>query len=432
MEQENVVDVIVVGGGAAGLFYAAALGRTVNGVLLEKTKSVGKKLLMSGAGQCNLTHGGSIKEFLGHYGDKGKQLRTALYKYNNHSVMNFFESNGVPLFEREDGKIFPRSLDAREVLDTLVRCGERNGFKIDYHCNVERIEYDGQVYTLFCGSNGTDKGKSNTYRSKKIVIATGGCSYPTTGSDGRMFDVLKKMRLDIVSPKPALVPVSVQNYPYMELSGISFPEVKVTVYEASGKDLGVSNTPKKLLEYVDDLLLTHTNFSGPAILNISRAISTGNSLSVNYLPEKRPEELLAEMKKAVSGNSKQVGTFLAEYVNAIDPKRQLPKRFIELLCQRAGIEPTQKASSLTGDQMKKIASLLTNDRFSVSGTGGFQVAMTTAGGVSLEEVDLKTMACKKYPGLYIIGEALDVDGDTGGYNLQWAFSSAYVAGMGVE
>lgn len=435
MTQESIYDVIVVGGGAAGLFYSAVLDEKGNGLILEKTKAVGKKLLMSGAGQCNITHGGSIKDFLGHYGDKGKKIRTALYKFNNESVRAFFESNGISLFEREDGKVFPKSLDAKEVLDTLKRSSEKNGFTVKFQCSVEKIEHDGQAYTLFCSVGGNQESLVS-YRAKKVIVATGGCSYPTTGSDGKMFNVLREMGLDIVVPKPALVPVSVQNYPYTELSGISFPKVRITVYGTLGKDVGPSGESsgsfKKIAENTDDLLLTHTNFSGPAILNISRAIMTGNSISINYLPERRSEEILAEMKKGVTGNAKQAITFFMDYIHTVDTKRQLPKRFVELLCQRANIVQGQKTSSLTGDQIKKMVSLLTNDSFSVSGTGGFQVAMATAGGVALEEVDLKTMESKKYPGLYIIGEALDVDGDTGGYNLQWAFSSAYGAGDSVE
>ena len=283
-----------------GHFYAAVLDKKVNGLILEKTKAVGKKLLMSGAGQCNITHGGSIKEFLGHYGDKGKKIRTALYKYNNESVRGFFESNGISLFEREDGKVFPKSLDANEVLGVLKRSSEKNGFTVKYQCSVEKIEYDGQAYTLFCSVGGNQESLVS-YSAKKVIIATGGCSYPTTGSDGKMFGVLKEMGLDIVSPKPALVPVSVQNYPYAELSGISFPEVKISVYGNLGKGAETpseaSGAFKKIAENVDDLLLTHTNFSGPAILNISRAIITGNNIAINYLPEKRSEEILAEMKK---------------------------------------------------------------------------------------------------------------------------------------
>lgn len=416
-------DLIIIGAGAAGLFAGASLSLPVNGLVLEKAASPGKKLLMSGGGQCNLTHGGSIKEFVSQYGPNGKQIRSILYGCNNLAVMEFFRNKGVPLIEREDGKVFPKSLQAREVLDVLVRECFKNGLEFKYSTAVTSIEFDSasSIYTVSCDQI--------SYRTRKIIVATGGCSYPTTGSDGRFFSVLEAMGFQVVPPKPALVPIYAQQYPYKELAGISFNAAKVTI----------SNGKETIGEQTDGLLFTHDCFSGPSVLNNSRYAAPGYDLIINYLPGKSADTMYKELQKILPGNGKQLLTVLHEYINGnvseadaldwdvTDLQREIPKRFLEAICIRAGGVPTQKVSQVSGTTWKTIFRLLTADRHSVSGVGGYNVAMVTTGGVSLDEVNLKTLEAKKYPGLFFAGEVLDVDGDTGGYNLQFAFSSGFLA-----
>ncbi len=410
MEDKNIYDVIIIGGGASGLFCASAYGRRVNGLILEKTNFAGKKLLMSGSGQCNITHSGDIKEFIGHYGEKGKKIRSALYKFSNKAVIEFFQEKGVLMMSREDGKVFPEALNAQVVLETLTEGARENGFGIRYEHSVRRIEPLNGKYVIIC--DGAHGKKKSEFQTHKIVVAAGGCSYPSTGSDGSMLQVLRELGLEIIPPRPSLTPIFVQNYPYEELSGISLSPALITV---NGKRV------------CDDLLLTHRNFSGPGAINISRYVKTGDVLMINYFPGKTFEEIFSDFKQKVTKNSKQTITFLLEYLGTA-----IPKRFMEKLCERAGIDPGQKASGLNGSQLRTLAELLTKDTFSVSGTGGFSAAMATAGGVSLDEINLKNMECKKYPGLFIIGETLDVDGDTGGYNLQFAWSSGYLAGNTID
>lgn len=418
-----VFDLIIIGAGAAGLFAGASLSSPMNGLILEKATAPGKKLLMSGGGQCNLTHGGSIKEFISHYGQNGKRIRPILYGCNNLAVMEFFRNKGVPLIEREDGKVFPKSLQAREVLEVLVRECLKHGLEFKYSTAVTSIEFDSgsSIYTVSC--------EQTSYRTRKIIVATGGCSYPTTGSDGRFFSVLESMGIQIASPKPALVPIYVQQYPYKELAGISFSAAKVTI----------SNSKETIGEQTDGLLFTHDCFSGPAVLNSARYAAPGYDLIINYLSGKSADTMYKELQKILPGNGKQLLTVLHEYINGnvseadaldwdvTDLQREIPKRFLETICIRAGGVPTQKVSQVPGTTWKAIFRLLTADRHSVSGVGGYNVAMVTTGGVSLDEVNLKTLEAKKYPGLFLAGEVLDVDGDTGGYNLQFAFSSGLLA-----
>lgn len=380
-------DGIIIGGGAAGLYFAANCP-VKNGLILEKTHAPGQKLLLSGSGQCNVTHGGSIKDFIGHYGPGGTKIRSALYRGNNLLLMKFFTEHQVALTQRSDGKVFPASMDAAEILELLLKLSCENGWELRTSEPVTDLAVTADE-TFFI---------NGCFESKNLIVASGGCSYPSTGSDGSMFPILEKLGLQIIPPAPALVPLTVQQYPYSQLSGISFRDALVQV---DGHAL------------TGDLLLTHNSFSGPAVLNLSRYAKPGSTLKLCY----GSKDTGLSVK---SGEKRQTLTFLCEELN-------LPKRFIAVILKRTGIDGTKKAASLTGAEKKQLLSLLTEDTFSISGTSGFGSAMVTRGGVSLQEVDLKTFESKKYPGLYLIGEVLDIDGDTGGYNLQFAFSSGYCA-----
>ncbi len=405
-----IYDLIIIGAGAAGLFAGASLPSPVNGLILEKGGAPGKKLLMSGAGQCNLTHGGSIKDFVTHYGANGGKIRSVLYQFNNQAVINFFEAQGLPLFEREDGKVFPKSLRARDVLDVLSRRCSDNGLRFVYNAEAIDIVDASSIYAIRCNGE--------IYQTKKLIVASGGCSYPTTGSDGKFFSVLADLGIKINAPRPALVPIYVRDYPYRELAGIAFSCAKISIYDN-----------KKITENTDALLLTHDCFSGPSVLNISRYAVAGNDISINYFPSKSAEVISKELPKLLQGNQKQLLTVLYEYFNEDSTKSpaEMPKRFLEAICLRAGANPAQKSSQTSGSVLKTIIRLLTDDRHSISRLAGYETAMVTSGGVPLDEVNIKTLESKRFPNLYIVGEALDIDGDTGGYNLQFAFSSGYLA-----
>ena len=418
---------IIVGGGAAGLYAAARLacgprcgpGRAAPGpapsiVLLDKTGRLGTKLLMSGAGQCNLTHAGNIKEFLSCYGKNGPRIRTCLYAHNNLAVCDFFESLGVKLTQREDGKIFPASMDAHEVRDALVRTAGSGGVRIETGCEITEIISllpDGVSRYRLHTMDGT------SWECCNLLITSGGCSYPSTGSDGGMLEILRRnLDLEIIPPLPALAPVFVENSPFAELSGISFPEAGITLRDR--------DTSAAVLTGCGDLLLTHRNFSGPVILNNSRFMKSGMGLEINFVFPYTIDSILARMKKEFSANPRHIEHWLAESYG-------LPKRFCEAAAREIGL-PGKKVSGLSGQQMRKLAETISAWKFTVSGLAGFGQAMVTCGGVSLSELSLKTMEAKNHPGLYLAGEVLDIDGDTGGYNLQFAFASAAAAARALE
>lgn len=397
-----IYDVIIVGAGASGLFSAASFKNKVTGLILNNAKSPGMKLLMSGAGQCNITNSGDIKNFIQHYGSNGQKIRKALYKFSNQALIDYLERKGIPTFEREDGKVFPKSLSSNDVLALLLSESKSNGFSLRNEQCVASIEYTDAVYTL------TTKA-AEVFKCKSLILATGGLSYPVTGSDGSMLPIFAALHLNTTPCKPSLVPIFVENYTFESLSGISFPEATVTIQNHT---------------CTDGLLLTHKGFSGPAILNISRYANPGAEMMINYLPSMDPLHFLKHIKSMIPGNSKQISTVLHDYI--LQQNGVLPKRFIELICQAALINPMAKSATVSGNQLQSLVNKLTKDSYKISGTSGYQLAMSTSGGVSLDEINLAAFESKKYPHLYIIGEALDVDGDTGGYNIQFAFSSGYV------
>lgn len=410
-----VYDTVVVGGGAGGLYFGAAAPADRKTLILEKTKNPGTKLLMAGSGQCNVTHGGSIKEFLLCYGPSGTKIRSCLYKYNNLKLCDFLQSLSVTLTEREDGKIFPASMNAKDVKDALLSACAQNGVEIKTNAEVisisktdTRTSEDPLLRFLVQTTDGS------SYACHNLVIASGGASYPTTGSDGSFLKVLEKaFRLKIVHPRPALVPIYVENYPFSSLSGISFHNACIKIFSPPGEK------KQKPVIASGDLLLTHKNFSGPIILNNSRYFFSGYRLEINFIFPYTIDSMISHLKESLSKNRKLISTWLGE-------EYQLPKRFISVVLDRIHIEDKMLAS-LSGKEIVRLAEAFSKAEFIVSGTGSFKEAMATAGGISLDEVKLSTMESRRIPGLYFVGEVLDIDGDTGGYNLQFAFSSAMTA-----
>jgi hypothetical protein len=405
-------DLIIIGAGAAGLFAAAnvPVGRKV--LVLEKTGAAGQKLLLTGSGQCNLTNNDSIKSFLLRYGENGKRLRPVLFPFSNIALIGFFEQHGLPLYVREDGKVFPASTKSTDVLTLLLKLGRERGVTFRYNSDVTDISVrnkDGCCGYLI-------KTTEAEFYTKTLLVATGGMSYPQTGSDGSCFSCLERLGIELVPRRPALTPIFVSDYPYGKLSGLTFPDVTIELKKANNK---------KSVKVESSLLFTHKGLSGLAILEISRYVSQGDRLVINYLPKSfSPKEACEALHfvllQSATGSTKQIITILESVT-------KLARSFLEHICRLSDIAPDEKASRLSGHQMNILAKRITADTLEISGTGGFSAAMATAGGVSLGEVHLRTMEALRFKNLYFAGEVLDVDGDTGGYNLQFAFSSAMCA-----
>ena len=399
--------IVIIGGGPAGLFCALQVaGDDREVLLLEKKPSCGRKLLITGSGQCNLTHGGEIAEFLPHYGDHGPFLRPALRQFTNLQLMAFFEERGLPMAIETGGKIFPSTKKSSDVLSLLLAECARRGVRLVCGKAVRRVGRNEGGFVVESGET--------SYRADAVVIATGGVSYPATGSTGDGYRMARELGHTVTDIAPALAPVIVQDYPLGDLAGLSFGNLPISLFREG----------KKVRKVHGDLLLTHTGLSGPGVLDLSRFIVPGDVLKVSFFPGKDHDAVRKQVTDALAvSGTRQVKTVLAGL--------PLPERLAKRLPELAGIAPDQSCSRLTRQARQEIIALLSGFPFTVLRLGGFGEAMVTRGGVALPEIDPKTMESRLVPDLYYIGEVLDIDGDTGGYNLQAAFSTGMVAARSI-
>lgn len=401
---KNLFDIIIVGAGASGLFAATqCTGRKV--LVIEKTQRPGNKLLLSGSGRCNLTHTGSIKDFLLHYGDHGQFIRKALYAFNNNDLIHFFENLGIKFYIDKNEKVFPDSDNAKDLLKVLLKLCEANQTQFVYQQGVHKIKIADtfSVYTNeYC------------YESKYLLLATGGITYPKTGSEGEGLIIARSAGHTIISPKPALTPVIVKQFLFKELAGISFYNIDICIYR----------NEHKIKSAKGDVLFTHQGISGPGILDLSRYIEINDIISLNLagctavdLEEKILNAYQTKGKLSVKNFIKMLG---------------IAERFSEKMFKLLQIPQDTKLAEINKKQRKEICKFLCTFTIKVDSLGGINTAMVTAGGISLDEVNPSTMESRLIKGLYFAGEVLDIDGDTGGYNLQAAFSTAFVAARSMK
>lgn len=402
-------DLIVVGGGPAGIFgaiYASQRGLKV--AILEKKNRMGKKLLAAGAGKCNLTHTGEPKDFLTHFGDNGKFLKSSLYSYKPEDLKKFFSDNKLPLvLVEESGKYFPETFSSVDVVNLLYTVCKKNKVDIFENTRVENLlSIEDDKFLI--------KTSEKKFMAKNILLATGGKSYPATGSEGDGYPLAKRLGHLILEPKPALTPIFVKDYSFSDLSGISFKDASLELYRDN----------KKVGETRGDLLLTHKNFSGPLILDFSRYIHKGDQVKINYLGVKR-SKLEEDFLEKASLNGKQgIKRFLSEL--------GIPERFIKKFLKLLNIRDDKKLSEISKKERNSILTGLCEMPFEVSKLGDYSIAMVTTGGVSLREINPKTMESKIVKGLYFAGEVIDIDGDTGGFNIQAACSMGVLAAKSIK
>lgn len=394
-----IYDVIIIGAGPAGLFAAANI-KNKKVLIIEKNKTPGKKLLLSGAGQCNYTNNCEINEFLQKYGDKGRFIKTALYNFTNQNTIEFFKEKGLNSIIREDNKVFPHTFKAVDVLNVLI--DSLGHAEMLLNTAVEKVSYDENSKLFYI------KTDTASYACHNLIIATGGKSYPITGSTGDGFKFAEILGHSIVELKPALTPVYVQNYQFSELSGISFENIKISLFKNN----------KKAKKFTGDFLFTHVNISGPVIINNSRYMEAGDNIKVNFTSINE-DEFRVYFENLISSSRTNIKNTLKEL--------NLPKRFVDKILKLCSVDENLSCSQLDKNSRKSLIEMFSAYPMEIQKLSDYNIAMVTKGGVSTVEINPKTMESKKIPRLYFAGEVLDYDGDTGGFNIQGAFSTAKLA-----
>ncbi len=395
-------DVVVVGAGPAGLFCAARLPADRSVVVLERMAEPGRKLLLAGSGQANLTHEGDVAAFLERFGEHGRFLRHALRSFSNAALAAWFAGHGVPLETRSDGKVFPVSRRADDVLEALRAACRENGVRIIPNARVRTVERDDDGFSVGVAGGG--------WRAASVVLATGGASYPETGSTGDGYRLAHALGHTVVEPRPALAPVEPGPYTFADLSGVSVSDAGLRVVR-DGRQVAAGR---------GDLLFTHRGLSGPGVLDLSRDLRPGDRLIVSFVAIPPPETLDERLVRLCAERGPaRLPTVLAPL--------GLPERLLRRLIAETGLPEETTGARLDRNGRRRLVGVLGGLSFAVDRIGGFSVAMTTAGGVALDEVNPKTMESRLVPNLFFAGEVLDIDGDTGGYNLQAAFSTGALA-----
>lgn len=414
-------DLIVIGGGAAGLWGAGtAAQKGLKVLVLEKNNKAGPKILMSGGTRCNITHDCDWRQIVEAFGREGRFLSSALNYLPPVEVIRTIEAEGVATKREVTGKIFPVSDRAMDVRDALVRRLTNAGAELRTGVAVKDIARDEasgefQIKTDFA-----------SFTSHKLLVCTGGLSYPGCGTTGDGYPWLQKLGHTVTPLRPALTPL-VSSIPWLtDLQGITIPDASVTVELLNGSTDGKDSKKKDpRLSSRGGLLWTHFGLSGPAPMNVSRAVSDlpaghHSSLHIDLLPDSKPDDLQQWFQKATQTGSRNISNVLSELV---------PKRIAQILLEISQVVPEKPLAEVSKKNRNDLVERIKNFVVPLHGTRGYMKAEVTAGGVVLSEVNPHTMESKLVPGLFLAGEILNLDGPIGGFNFQAAFSTGHLAGM---
>jgi predicted flavoprotein YhiN len=432
--KQTDADIIVIGGGAAGLMAAGRAGEVGTRVLLlEKTDSCGKKILVSGKTRCNLTNSAELKKFISMYGANGRFLHSAFHRFFRPELLSFLEYHGLATKVERGGRIFPVSDNAQDVMKVFKKYLTAGNVHVKLNTKVISItpEDDG-IYS--------SKTQNGNFRSSAVIMSAGGSSWPATGSTGDGCKISAMLGHRIINLKPALVPLIVYEQKLAKsMQGVSLRNVRATSFQSEASLIDSSLTPQidfgrgekkvphpPLIESrFGEMLFTHFGLGGPIILLMSLAVTEalGNgpvSILIDLKPALTKEQLHKRLQRDLDQSGKRkIAGIIKEY---------LPSKIIDPFIEQTGIDQEIMAHQINAAQREKIVEGLKAMRFNIKSPLPLEKAIVTAGGVALDEIDPRTMASKKHEGLYFCGEVMDIDADTCGYNLQAAFSTGFVAG----
>ena len=405
--------VVVIGGGAAGLMAAVIAGREGAKVtLLEKMNYVGKKMGITGKGRCNITNACDMSDFIKNTPSNGKFLYGAYERFTNEDLLQLLHDAGLETKVERGGRVFPASDSALDVRNTFMKLMKHYGVDVHLEEPVKKLLVDDGVVTGVV----TDK---ETYHADAVVIATGGKSYPATGSTGDGYILASQVGHTITDIRPSLVPIVTEESWVKDLMGLSLRNVELSVIAKN----------KVQATMFGEMMFTHFGITGPIVLSLSHTVgklmrkkNIGTiGLDINLKPALSPETLDKRLQKDFDLYSKK------QLINGM--KDLLPSRLIPLIIELAGIDPQKPINQISKEERQQIGYMLQHMPLTVKGLRPVEEAIVTAGGISLKEFNPKTMESKLVKGLYGAGEVLDIDAFTGGYNLQAAFSTGYVAAM---
>ena len=403
--------ILVVGGGAAGMMAAVFAARNGNEVIIyEKNEKLGKKLYITGKGRCNITNASEMETLFQSVTSNSKFLYSAFYGFTNFDAIDFFEGIGCKTKIERGNRVFPVSDKSSDVIIAMTRELQRLGVQIEYRTEVEEVvALDGQFEGIRI------KGKKGLMKGDKVIIATGGLSYQTTGSTGDGYKFAKSLGHSVTELSPSLVPFNIKEEYVKELQGLSLKNIQVRVY--AGK--------KEIFNDFGEMLFTHYGVSGPVILSSSAYViphigKKDLKLTIDLKPALSREQLDARVLRDFTEYLNK------QYKNSLD--QLLPRKMISAIISLSGIDPDKKVNAITKEERLRLVDTIKNMELTIAGIRDYNEAIITKGGVKVKEINPATMESKLVKNVYFIGEVLDLDALTGGFNLQIAWSTAYLAG----